>query len=135
MSSNTSFRETQTPLAQHDSSVWGRLRSEREMVCELLNQSWLGKGTLEDLRAIGIVDPLVPDQRHHRELLHQRLRQVDDALDRLMSGSYGNCSKCGRWIEDDRLAADPSLAFCIDCQRRAEGQPEIPVVRGDRFHH
>ena len=32
-----------------------------------------------------------------------------------MSGSYGNCSKCGRAIDDTRLDIDPALALCLDC--------------------
>jgi sigma-B regulation protein RsbU (phosphoserine phosphatase) len=42
------------------------------------------------------------------------LRQVDDALDRLSSGTYGICETCGDPIESDRLEADPLVRFCID---------------------
>jgi DnaK suppressor protein len=56
----------------------------------------------------------------HRELLQARLRRIDDALDRLMSGSYGNCSNCGRWIEDTKLEFDPTIAFCIGCWERMQ---------------
>ncbi len=54
-------------------------------------------------------------------MLQARLRKVDDALDRLMSGSYGNCSKCGRAIDDTRLDIDPALALCLDCWSRERG--------------
>ena len=54
-------------------------------------------------------------------MLQTRLRKVDDALDRLMSGSYGNCSKCGRAIDDSRLDLDPALALCLDCWGREPG--------------
>ena len=56
----------------------------------------------------------------HRELLQVRLSKIDDALDRLMTGSYGNCSKCGRWIEDTKLDFDAAIAFCIECWRRVQ---------------
>ncbi len=56
----------------------------------------------------------------HRELLQVRLRKIDDALDRLMAGSYGNCSKCGRWIEDTKLDFDPAIAFCLECWQRVQ---------------
>ena len=81
--------------------VWNRLHSEREDVCEAL------------LKAPS-------DTNWHRELLQSRLRKLDNALDRLMSGSYGNCSKCGRWIEDTKLAFDPAVEFCIDCWKRRQ---------------
>ena len=32
-----------------------------------------------------------------------------------MSGSYGNCSKCGRAIDTTRLDIDPALALCVGC--------------------
>jgi RNA polymerase-binding transcription factor len=120
MSTYRNFQPIDNPLLKNDGTVWNRLHSQREDVCALLNKAWLGRGTIEDLRAIGVTEPYVPDQQHHRELLQSRLRQLDDALDRLMAGSYGNCSNCGRWIEDTRLFADPALAFCIECQHRAE---------------
>jgi RNA polymerase-binding transcription factor DksA len=56
----------------------------------------------------------------HRELLQIRLSKVDDALDRLMSGVYGNCSHCGKWIEDTKLDFDPAIAFCIGCWERMQ---------------
>ena len=56
----------------------------------------------------------------HVELLQARLRKVDDALDRLMSGSYGDCVKCGRWVEDTKLDFDPAIAFCVECWQRLQ---------------
>ena len=54
-------------------------------------------------------------------MLQTRLRKVDDALDRVMSGSYGNCSKCGRAIDDSKLEIDPALALCLVCWGRESG--------------
>ena len=101
-----------------DCGVWNQLHSEREKTCQnLLNQS-RPQSIVEtsQLNQSWSCDPEVT----HREILQARLRQLDDALDRIMSGSYGECSSCGRWIEDNRLAADPSVSLCIDCQQRAE---------------
>jgi hypothetical protein len=38
-----------------------------------------------------------------------------------MSGSYGNCSKCGRAIDDSKLDLDPALALCLDCSGTEPG--------------
>src|SRR4051794_11264992 len=90
--------------------IWNRLHSERENLCEALVQE-------------SIPLPIVTgshrqsngsDQKR-RELLQSRLRKVDEALDRLMSGSFGHCCKCGRWIEETKLALDPAIEFCIHC--------------------
>jgi RNA polymerase-binding transcription factor DksA len=48
------------------------------------------------------------------------LRQYDDALARLDAGTYGTCVVCGKQIEEDRLAALPYVALCIDDARKRE---------------
>jgi RNA polymerase-binding transcription factor DksA len=47
------------------------------------------------------------------------LAELDDALDRLRQGRYGQCERCGRPIAAGRLAARPAARTCITCA--AEG--------------
>jgi sigma-B regulation protein RsbU (phosphoserine phosphatase) len=42
------------------------------------------------------------------------LQEVDAALSRLDSGTFGLCEACHEAIESERLAADPLMRFCID---------------------
>lgn len=42
------------------------------------------------------------------------LQQVDQALERMDSGTYGLCQVCHDAIEPERLAADPLACFCLD---------------------
>ncbi|HEV2136529.1 MAG TPA: SpoIIE family protein phosphatase [Terracidiphilus sp.] len=42
------------------------------------------------------------------------LRQVDSALERMSSGTYGLCKECHETIERDRLLADPLICYCLD---------------------
>lgn len=42
------------------------------------------------------------------------LKEVDAALERIDSGTYGICEVCHDPIEDDRLIVNPLLCFCID---------------------
>lgn len=44
-----------------------------------------------------------------------RIAEVDDALARLDSGTYGVCERCGRRIPADRLAARPFARCCVSC--------------------
>ena len=61
-----------------------------------------------------------------RELLQARLRLIDDALDRVISGSYGHCGDCGKPIEERCLAVDLAVSTCTKCQRINElGQPQL----------
>jgi hypothetical protein len=68
----------EVPIGGKDGMVWNRLHGEREEICEaLLNEQTEGR----------------------RRILQARLRGIDDALDRLMPGSYRkgvieNESKC-----------------------------------------
>ena len=61
-------------------------------------------------------------QRRHRDILETRLRELNDAQDRLIDGGYGLCADCGRTISVKRLQADPAASLCIDCQQFSEGE-------------
>jgi RNA polymerase-binding transcription factor DksA len=50
------------------------------------------------------------------------LAAIDAALERLQSGSYGQCQRCGMAISAGRLQAQPSAATCLACQELQERQ-------------
>lgn len=87
------------PIGGRGGAVWNLLHGEREDICESL------------------IKDFEPTARahYHQELLQTRLRCIDDALDRLMSNSYGICSKCGRTIEDAVLKVDAARELCVEC--------------------
>ncbi|ORI23204.1 TraR/DksA C4-type zinc finger protein [Rhodococcus sp. 1168] len=45
------------------------------------------------------------------------VRELDAAQERVASGSYGVCERCGSAIADPRLEALPAARRCIDCVR------------------
>ena len=100
LSDNRTILLAEIPFAGHGGLVWNRLHDEREELCEAMvgNSQRTAAGNLD--------------------LLQARLRKVDDALDRLMSGSYGICSKCGAPIEETRLDLDAAQSFCRKCSHR-----------------
>ena len=55
-----------------------------------------------------------------RERLEETLIQVEDALQRLEEGTYGNCTRCGGEIDHGRLHVLPQAELCIDCQKDEE---------------
>jgi len=97
MSDNRTIHLVEIPIGGKSGSVWNRLHGEREDTCE----------TLARLSE--------PGSDIYRELLQARLRKIDAALDRLMSGSYGNCSQCGLAINEASLDVDPATSLCLDC--------------------
>lgn len=95
MQQERSIHLVEVPIGGKDGFAWNRLHGQREEICESL---------------------VKVETENRREILQTRLRKIDDALDRLMSGSYGHCSKCGRAIEQAKLEIDPAVALCRDCR-------------------
>lgn len=48
------------------------------------------------------------------------LGEIDAALGRIESSTYGTCATCGKPIGEERLDAIPWATQCIECKRRAE---------------
>ena len=48
------------------------------------------------------------------------LHEVESALERIRSGHYGLCTKCGQTIPIARLDAQPAAQRCIACQTEQE---------------
>jgi DnaK suppressor protein len=49
-----------------------------------------------------------------------KIKQIDDALERMAEGSYGVCESCGLEIAEERLTAMPFTRLCRDCQQDQE---------------
>ncbi|MBP2668864.1 MAG: zinc finger transcriptional regulator, TraR/DksA family [Deltaproteobacteria bacterium] len=50
----------------------------------------------------------------------RKLHQIDDALDRIEDGIYGQCDECGVKIPRARLKVLPFAKFCVECQEKNE---------------
>jgi DnaK suppressor protein len=48
------------------------------------------------------------------------LERIDAALQRIASGDFGFCVRCGEDIGLERLEFDPTTPLCIDCARESE---------------
>ncbi len=52
----------------------------------------------------------------------QTLKEVDAALQRIVTGEYGLCIDCGKPIEPKRLEAVPWTPFCLQDQEKHDAQ-------------
>jgi len=52
----------------------------------------------------------------------RELSAINEAIDRIKRGVYGNCESCGKAIPLTRLRAIPYATDCIACRRKAESQ-------------
>ncbi|HVP51031.1 MAG TPA: TraR/DksA family transcriptional regulator [Terriglobales bacterium] len=50
----------------------------------------------------------------------QLLQLVEEALNRIREGSYGECVNCGNELNAKRLEAVPWTRYCINCQEKVE---------------
>ncbi len=55
-----------------------------------------------------------------RNDLQENLVQVEQALARMDDGTYGNCLRCGKPINPERLEAFPWVQYDIECQALIE---------------
>jgi len=118
MSTSTNVNLIEVPIAGKAGRVWNCLHDEREDICELMLNDY--QSTPEAESDNNSPPELATDW--HRELMQARVRKIDDALDRLMSGSYGHCVKCGMEIRDFEMALDPAIAFCPGCWKHQQNQ-------------
>ena len=51
---------------------------------------------------------------------NERIRLIDEALERIEEGIYGECTECSGKINAERLEAVPYTRLCIECARQSE---------------
>lgn len=49
--------------------------------------------------------------------LELKLRDVNEALDRIKKGAFGKCENCSKQIDKARLEANPTAKLCINCAK------------------
>ena len=112
------------PPVRTGGEIWEWLQGEKEEIAHEL----LSEGPLCQTEMIGIEEAEASEESgreiewRHRGQLEARLREINDAQDRLMGGAYGRCMDCGAEIGSQRLTADPATSLCITCQRNTESE-------------
>ncbi|MGB9715036.1 MAG: RNA polymerase-binding protein DksA [Thermodesulfovibrionales bacterium] len=53
------------------------------------------------------------------------LKKIDDAIERIESGTFGICEKCGMEIDIRRLEARPVTTLCIECKTQQEEEERL----------
>lgn len=109
-----------------EKAVPAALKDEREAVENRIH------GLRRELDAM-IADATSHDDEHDPEgttayeraqissLLDRALRERDEleqAVQRVRSGDYGRCERCGQTIGPQRLEALPAARRCVDCATR-----------------
>jgi DnaK suppressor protein len=50
----------------------------------------------------------------------QLIEEIDEALQRIDDGTYGQCARCGKPIDEKRLEAMPTARYDAECQAAIE---------------
>jgi DnaK suppressor protein len=70
------------------------------------------------------VDTDVREQDYHAineaqvKELNRRLKEIENAIDKIKKGRYGYCQKCGTSIPLARLELVPEALYCVKCESK-----------------
>jgi RNA polymerase-binding protein DksA len=81
---------------------------------------------VSDRKDVALQEQLSVIDERSEQRDRQELAEVEAALQRFGTGTYGDCARCGEPIVFQRLFAQPAAAYCADCQRRLEAGAARP---------
>lgn len=106
------------------------LTAQKDQILEQLDEEFrVGKeGTLEE----GMDTYDLASEERDREINlilsdrdRDKLKSIEDALERIESGNYGLCEMCEEEIAPQRLEALPFTLLCVSCQSDLEKEEKL----------
>jgi len=101
------------------------LLKEREQIVGEVKQTYtdsqeMGQDGIQDIgdEAANIYNKQILLSLNESERM--RLQEVDEALDRMASSTYGICEECGELIGLKRLEVRPVAKYCVACLSKLE---------------
>lgn len=55
----------------------------------------------------------------------QLIEEIDEALRRIDDGTYGQCARCGKPVDEERLKAMPTAKYDAECQAAIEAAQRV----------
>jgi DnaK suppressor protein len=106
-------------------SLWRELRRQKMLLRQTSVQGILSMS--DQALLADLVDQAAAEQEQDfsvivRERLRDKLRRVEQALERMEQQTYGLCTRCGEEIPFARLQVQPAAFCCVPCQSRLEAQ-------------
>jgi DnaK suppressor protein len=112
-----------------DEATLASLRTQLERQRAELRKEIDEQGADPDVDELAFVDDVgFSDRSHSSEersrlislvrALRSNLRDVERALAKMQTGTYGTCERCGNAIAPERLEALPWAVLCIDCKQK-----------------
>jgi RNA polymerase-binding transcription factor DksA len=98
------------------STLRDQLQSEREQLRARIAVLLPDAGDLIYDENFADSGQVAAEQGENKALLNQmsdQLREIENALGKFESGTYGVCERCGQAIAEPRLEAMPATRYCI----------------------
>ena len=115
-------------VATKPNLIRSRLDAERKHINEELNQIYasnppderregspFGKREEEATEALELEKRLALERR-----LKNSLAEVERAINKIDTGSYGRCDMCNQLIDPARLEALPQASLCMSCRQKTK---------------
>ncbi len=94
------------------------LREAERTLAELTDQS----GNIPDPNDRASAESLRNFELRIRQREQKLLSKIEEALQRIEDGEFGECESCGELIGLKRLEARPVTTLCIDCKTAQESK-------------
>ena len=100
------------------------LKMREELVREIARRS--RETAVSGVSDIGdILDSVSEERTRELDMIltdreKQKLKQIDDALDKIEENTYGLCEECGVKIPRARLKVVPFAKYCVECKEAIE---------------
>ncbi len=125
MAKSTKAKKTTKKKANNSNPLRKKLIEQQEQIMSLYEHDLKVGQQASDEGTEDIVDRA--NNSYNREFMfalsdteRQILIEIDGALQRMDSGTYGSCAHCSIEITKARLRALPWAKYCIDCQEQVE---------------
>ena len=130
MAKSTKAKKTTNKKANHSDPLRKKLVEQQQEILSLYEHDLRVGQQASDEGTEDIVDRA--NNSYNREFMfalsdteRQLLIEIDEALTRMDSGTYGSCAHCSIDIANARLRALPWAKYCIDCQEQVERGVEL----------
>ena len=114
MSRKESIKKLREQLVRRRDALQRALEGDLSLLRELHQER---TGDVLDAAADTVQDEL---NSQLIEAESRELAAINEAIERIKRGAYGNCDSCGKPIPLTRLRAIPYAIDCIGCRRKAE---------------
>ncbi len=96
-----------------------KLLQERALLeeeVEKLKKTGFGHDGVDDEEAKASEVEQIENNGSVADVYSARLVDIDSALEKIESGSYGRCEKCGKELSEEVLRLDPESRLCENCR-------------------